>query len=191
MGLKGKLGMGVMSAALGLALVGGGTYAYFSDSEDTNNTFAAGTLDLSANPTAIVDVDNLKPSDRIERDFTLKNDGSLDIAKANLKTSYDVEDAKGDNEDDFGKQIQVVLFEKLNDGALPTPIVQNKTLNEIEGKHLSGVLGKEGLAPGETAKYKIILNFLDSNSADQNQFQGDSLKLKWTFDAKQGNGSSK
>ncbi|PRX64062.1 putative ribosomally synthesized peptide with SipW-like signal peptide [Bacillus sp. V-88] len=43
MSIKQKLGLGVASAALGLALVGGGTYAYFSDSVTTNNTFAAGT----------------------------------------------------------------------------------------------------------------------------------------------------
>ncbi|MCU5397508.1 CalY family protein, partial [Bacillus toyonensis] len=31
MSLKKKLGVGVVSAALGLSLIGGGTYAYFSD----------------------------------------------------------------------------------------------------------------------------------------------------------------
>lgn len=40
-----------MTAALGLSLIGGGTFAYFSDSETTNNTFAAGTLDLAVEPT--------------------------------------------------------------------------------------------------------------------------------------------
>ncbi|HLR61590.1 MAG TPA: TasA family protein, partial [Lentibacillus sp.] len=43
MGIKKQMGMGIMSAALGLSLIGGGTYAYFSDSEQTQNTFAAGT----------------------------------------------------------------------------------------------------------------------------------------------------
>ena len=35
MGIKQKLGLGVASAALGVALVGGGTYAYFSDTAET------------------------------------------------------------------------------------------------------------------------------------------------------------
>ncbi|PHD39103.1 cell division protein FtsN, partial [Bacillus toyonensis] len=47
MSLKKKLGVGVVSAALGLSLIGGGTYAYFSDQVVTNNSFAVGTLDLA------------------------------------------------------------------------------------------------------------------------------------------------
>lgn len=61
MSLKKKLGMGVASAALGLSLIGGGTFAYFSDKEVSNNTFAAGTLDLTLDPTTLVDIKDLKP----------------------------------------------------------------------------------------------------------------------------------
>lgn len=38
MTLKKKLGMGITSAVLGAALVGGGTFAFFSDKEVSNNT---------------------------------------------------------------------------------------------------------------------------------------------------------
>lgn len=48
MGIKKTLGFGVATAALGLTLIGGGTFAYFSDSVETTGTFAAGTLDLNA-----------------------------------------------------------------------------------------------------------------------------------------------
>ncbi len=51
MGTKKKLGLGVASAALGLALVGGGTWAAFNDIETTQATYAAGTLDLNAKDT--------------------------------------------------------------------------------------------------------------------------------------------
>ena len=50
MGTKKKLGLGVASAALGLALVGGGTWAAFNDIETTQATYAAGTLDLNQSP---------------------------------------------------------------------------------------------------------------------------------------------
>ena len=50
MSLKKKLGLGIASAVLGISLIGGGTFAYFSDTEVSNNTFAAGTLDLAVNP---------------------------------------------------------------------------------------------------------------------------------------------
>ena len=62
-----KLGMGVASAALGLSLIGGGTFAFFSDKEVSNNTFAAGTLDLTLNPKTLVDIKDLKPGILLRR----------------------------------------------------------------------------------------------------------------------------
>src|SRR5690625_4189233 len=105
MGIKKKLGMGLMSAVVGLALVGGGTFAYFSDSVETENTFAAGTLDLSVEPTTLIEVDNLKPGDSMVRDFELQNNGSLDIERVLLDTDYTVDGVDGDG--DFGEHIQV------------------------------------------------------------------------------------
>src|SRR5690625_3151148 len=107
MGIKRQLGIGILSATLGLTLVAGGTYAYFSDTEVTNNTFAAGTLDLSAEPTTIIDVDDLKPGDSVVRDFELQNNGTLDIERVTLETDYTVIDAEGDNTEDFGDHIEV------------------------------------------------------------------------------------
>ncbi len=72
MSLKKKLGMGVASAALGLSLIGGGTFAFFSDKEVSNNTFAAGTLDLTLNPKTLVDIKDLKPGDSVKKEFLLK-----------------------------------------------------------------------------------------------------------------------
>src|SRR5690625_5758722 len=81
-----KVSAGVLTAALGFSLIGGGTYAYFSDQVETNNTFAAGTLDLSVNPETIVNIDNLKPGDEISREFNVTNNGTLDIEKVLLET---------------------------------------------------------------------------------------------------------
>ena len=114
MSLKKKLGAGVATAVLGLGLIGGGVFAYFSDSEVTNNTFAAGTLDLAANPTTIIDVDNLKPGDVMVREFQLENNGTLDISTVDLTTAYNVTDDKGDNVDDFGKHIKVLFLENAD-----------------------------------------------------------------------------
>ncbi len=72
MTLKKKLGMGIASAVLGAALVGGGTFAFFSDKEVSNNTFAAGTLDLALNPSTVVNVSNLKPGDTVEKNLNWK-----------------------------------------------------------------------------------------------------------------------
>ncbi|MCU1807645.1 CalY family protein [Cytobacillus firmus] len=199
MNLKKKLGMGIASAALGISLVGGGTFAYFSDSAEATGKFAAGTLDLSADPTTIIDIDTIKPGDTMLRSFDLKNGGSLDIASITLNTSYTVTDAEGDNtsEDDLGKHIRVNFL--LNEDKLDVPIysttlsaLKGQSPDVIEGNIFSGWLAERGgkLAAKTSDKLFVQFEFVD-NKQDQNVFQGDSLELKWTFNAKQGKGTAK
>jgi len=207
MNLKKKLGMGIASALLGIALIGGGTFAYFSDTEVTNNTFKAGTLDLSVDPTVIVNVDNLKPGDIVVREFELINSGSLDISSIDLITDYTVVDAKGDNTDDFGKHIQVLFLENVdktgdgwligdyNDVIASTTLydLKNMTPDAVENIQdwitwLLGLNGEDsGLAAGDSDYMYVAFEFVD-NGMDQNEFQGDSLELTWTFVAHQTSG---
>lgn len=192
MGIKKQLGMGVMTAALGLTLISGGTYAYFSSSETTNNTFAAGTLDLAVEPSTIIEVDSLKPGDSVTRSFELQNSGSLDINKVLLETDYSVIDAEGDNEGDFGEHIQVEFLynaDQLNE------VIYEATLAELKDMEPEAVneevfipaLGEDGLEAGTLDDLTVKFNFVD-NGEEQNQFQGDSLNLEWTFNAEQTTG---
>ena len=188
MGIKKKLGMGLLSAVLGLSLVGVGTYAYFSDSEVSNNTFAAGTLDLSVEPTEIINVDNIKPGDQMLRVFELQNNGSLDIGKVLLETDYIVNDAKGDNTEDFGEHIEVEFLynlDKLDEVIYKTTLAKLKEMTpEAINEHiLDPQLGK-GLSVGSIDDFAVKFVFVD-NGEDQNEFQGDSLELEWTFKAEQ------
>ncbi|PEE31789.1 CalY family protein [Bacillus toyonensis] len=189
MTLKKKLGMGITSAVLGAALVGGGTFAFFSDKEVSNNTFAAGTLDLALNPSTVVNVSNLKPGDTIEKEFKLENKGSLNIKKVLLKTDYNVEDVKKDNKDDFGKHIKVTFLKNVDKHET---IVKQTTLDKLKGDTLTAVdndlaawfWDEKGISAGKSDKFKVKFEFVD-NGKDQNQFQGDKLQLSWTFDAQQ------
>ncbi|WP_083523467.1 TasA family protein [Methanofollis ethanolicus] len=64
--MKSRVLYGVMGIALVALFIGGGTYAYFSDTEtSTGNTFSAGTLNLSvgSDSTLPFAFDNLKPGD--------------------------------------------------------------------------------------------------------------------------------
>jgi len=190
MGIKKQIGMGIMSAALGLALVGGGTFAYFSDSETTSNTFAAGTLDLSVNPEVIVEVDNLSPGDSITRDFELGNNGTLDIEKVFLETDYTVDGAAN-----FAKHIQVEFLynaDKLDEVIYETTLHELKEMNpEVVGEHvLDPVLGSGLEAGGDADDLVVKFTFVD-NGEEQNQFQGAELELEWTFTAVQGEGEEK
>ncbi len=198
MSIKKKLGLGVASAALGLSLIGGGTYAYFNDVATTNNAFAAGTLDLAANPTTIIDVKNIKPGDWMNRTFKLENKGSLDISKVYLYTNYTVTGAKGS--DDFGKHIKVNFLRNEDKSGVfvPSNVIVSKTLYELKNlspdavKNLSHSIFAErsGLKAGTSDNLYVQFQFVD-NGNDQNEFQGAKLQLEWKFDAQQTAGESK
>ncbi|PGT56954.1 TasA family protein [Bacillus thuringiensis] len=199
MGMKKKLGMGVVTAVLGLSLIGGGTYAYFSDKEVSQNTFAAGTLDLSVNPEVVINVDNLKPGDEMERGFQLVNKGTLAIGDVKLLTDYSVIDAKGDNGNaDFGDHIRVDFLWNLDKNEVP---IWSTTLSELKvamqngnipNLVKNGIVDREGngLAPGDDDTFYVMFTFVD-NVEEQNVFQGDALKLNWTFNSMQASGEEK
>ncbi|KPB04642.1 TasA family protein [Bacillus sp. CHD6a] len=202
MSLKKKLGLGVASAALGLSLIGGGTYAYFSDTAVTNNTFSAGTLKLLSTPTEIINVSDIKPGDWMPREFTLKNDGTLDISKVLLHTEYEAYDAQGNRIDDFAEHIRVdFLYNKdkaLLEELSPDQVVYRTTLANLAKTQPDVVSNKVfvprleekgGLKPGNTDKLYVQFKFVDNG--DQNKYQGATLKLKWTFEAHQTSGVKK
>lgn len=204
MNIKKKLAMSVATGALAISMIGGGTYAYFNDVETSTNTFAAGTLNLSLSPQEIINVKNIKPGDWMNRDFTLKNDGTLDISKVLLGTEYKVTDANGNNVEDFGKHIRV-NFMWNHDKSITGPwtgldnVVYYTTLDQLQSMTPDAVANKVfvpyleekgGLKVGNSDTLSVQFEFVD-NDEDQNEFQGDSLELKWTFDAKQTKGEAK
>ncbi|MBE5105653.1 M73 family metallopeptidase [Bacillus thuringiensis] len=197
MSLKKKLGMGVASAALGLSLIGGGTFAFFSDKEVSNNTFAAGTLDLTLNPKTLVDIKDLKPGDSVKKEFLLKNSGTLAIKDVKLATKYSVKDAKGDNAgEDFGKHIKVKFiwnWDKESEPVYETTLAELQTLDpDVVAKDVFAPEWSEkgGLEAG-TEDYLWVQFVFEDDGKDQNKFQGDSLNLEWTFNASQTDGEEK
>lgn len=188
MTIKKQVGFSFMTAVLGVALIAGGTYAYFSDSEVSNSTFAAGTIDLSLDRTEIISIDNIKPGDSMVRDFELHNDGTIDMDKVFLDTAYEVIDGKGDNTEDFAEHIQVEFLynvDKLDEVIYETTLseLEDMTPEAVNENIIDPILGK-GLEVGDSDDFVVKFNFID-NGEDQNQFQGDSLKLEWTFTATQ------
>src|SRR5699024_12243265 len=112
-------------------------YAYFSSSETSNNTFAAGNLDLTMEPTEVVDLEDMKPGDTVTKDFELSNSGTLDIEKIILEKDYSVIDAEGDNTDDFGKHIQVEYLYNADTMDYDIYETLHATLIVIEYKHVN------------------------------------------------------
>ncbi|WP_077358425.1 TasA family protein [Virgibacillus halodenitrificans] len=199
MSIKKKLGMGIATAVLGVGLIGGGTFAYFSDQEVNASSFAAGTLDINVAgndaDNAIIDVGNLKPGDTMTRNFKLNNTGSLNVSKVLLTSNYDVIDANGDNAGaDFGEHIKVKFLinkDKKTEVVHETTLKKLSEADVVDRDLLGWILGgeKDGLKAGTSDELTVKFEFVDKG--DQNVFQGDSLKLDWTFDAKQTSGESK
>lgn len=196
MDVKKNLGLGLVSAILGFALIGGGTFAYFSDAETTNNRFSAGTLDLSVSPTVFIDMNDLKPGDTMLREFILSNDGSLDIKSINLETDYNVLDIAGDNEDDLGKHIKVNFlwnWDQESEPIFETTLYDLKAMDpDVVKRDIWDPLweANSGLHAGDTHEFWVEFEFVD-NGENQNMFQGDSLALEWTFNAKQADGEER
>jgi len=206
MGIKKTLGLGVASAALGLSLIGGGTFAYFSDTAQSTATFAAGTLDLNSDPSVIVDLKDLKPGDTIKRDFKLKNDGTLDIGSVLLKTSTFINDVGGNNgANDLASSIKVkFLVNKDKSGILPgseekvvwettLAALKSQTPDLVKNTGLDAIWGTSeatGIKAGTNDGFTVQFEFVD-NGQEQNYYQKDSLTLTWEFVGKQTDGSAK
>ena len=79
-----------------------------------------------------------------------------------------------------------------------TEVVHETTLKALSAADVTDrdILGfflggePDGLKAGTSDTLTVKFEFVD-NGQDQNIFQGDSLKLEWTFDAKQTAGQSK
>ncbi|MBT2656297.1 hypothetical protein J7E81_13845 [Bacillus sp. ISL-18] len=84
MSIRQKIGGAILTTALGAALIGGGTFALFSSTtENTGNTFTAGTLSINdVTGGAVfkdnVNIRNLAPGDHDTKVLTIKNTGNLD-----------------------------------------------------------------------------------------------------------------
>jgi spore coat-associated protein N len=195
MGIKKTLGLGVASAALGLSLIGGGTFAYFSDTAESTATFAAGTLDLNTNPEQNVNLTNLKPGDIAVRNFTLQNNGTLDIKELKLATAYNVTDANNNNAGaDLGDHFKVkILDSSYVSGPITGHVLTEITLKNLKNTpnyDLASTIFPGGISAAQSKNLKVAFEFVD-NGQDQNIFQGDGLSLTWTFNAKQGAGEFK
>ena len=81
--LNKRIVTGFMSIAGALAIAGGATFAYFTDTvSSTGNSFAAGSLDInlrSEGGSAPFNVTGMMPGESVKRYVTVVNDGSEDM----------------------------------------------------------------------------------------------------------------
>lgn len=148
MSIKSKLAVGVMTGALGLSLVGGGTFAAYNDTATINNHFASGELNLevgkNSNKAISFDLTNLKPGDNIQRIFTLNNIGSLAIKDVLMDASADgFDDADGDSDQEgFLSQFEVDFMQVDSETNQWQPrqdvVINDLTLQDLVSGNVSG-----------------------------------------------------
>lgn len=200
MNMKKKMGTGILAGALGLSLVAGGTFAAFNDVETTQNTFAAGTLDLETNADALFDLSNLKPGDYTTKTLTLTNKGTLAIDEVLLTSTADgwedmeyseLPDDGDNNKEQFLSQFEV----KVMNG--PTLNLADLVGHNSQRISFEGV-GVEALQPNETRSFEVKITFKDDNTRyegsrlfKQNKYQGEGATLNLNFEATQMPGEEK
>lgn len=171
MSIKKKLTVGAMSAALGISLVAGGTWAAFNDIEEASASIAAGELNLDLGKIQgepiHFSINNLKPGDTMTRKINLKNIGSLAIKDVLLtidhiqftdyiptegQAGFGDPDTYGQNSDvDFLKQFKVTVAKVGGEGGaggFPKDIiVHDITLADLyQATALTGVLPEDQTA---------------------------------------------
>ncbi|MED4782501.1 TasA family protein [Brevibacillus choshinensis] len=200
MSLKKQFAVALASVGLGAALIGGGTFAYFNaTTEIKDNTFAAGTMKIGAQPASqVFNVNNLKPGDWMERTFKVKNEGSLDVNQLLMSLQYSIHDEGGNqaNPEELADNLKVYFLSSDN-SAVPFDdrIILNshngKTLKQLkDGGQLDisswGTIWRD-LKPNANEEIYIGIKFLEDGK-DQNRFQGDSVNLTFNLEGKQGAG---
>ena len=189
MSLKKQFAVTLASVGLGAALIGGGTFAYFNDVETSeNNTFAAGTIDLrpDLDGSALFNIQNAKPGDEWDVNYTLSNAGSL-AADVNVTADYTANG--GADGSDIGTQLIVTDLE-FGGTAVDTSAFDGGdgilTLNELDAVNVAlGALGADGAADDEKAiTFKLTFQETDQ---PQNEYQGDSATVNLVFEARQQN----
>jgi len=203
MNRKKRILMSLMTIALVGALVGGGVYAYFSDTEtSTGNTFTAGTLDLNLDGgnTNVVKftVSDVKPGDSNGGTWTVANVGNiagyLDLESCNVTEAIGVttdpelaDEPTLSDTTQLGNYLMVHIFVDTNNngswdsgetdilGTNAAPVAIN-TIAASYGLNIS--LAASGGTNYITLRWSVA-------TATGNRIQGDSVTLNITFELQQ------
>ncbi|MCA1012281.1 TasA family protein [Halobacillus halophilus] len=202
MGIKKKLGMGVMTGALGLSLIGGGTFAAFNDVEGAQGTYSAGELDLSlGHLNKSLGVDGMVPGDTISRSFEIMNSGNVDIAEVlfDVDATFNAgsaENGGNDSAEAFYGQFKITMFDSDGRNILAEEFGGSATMAELIAADSFDIASGDGFNKKEgenrdSDTITINVEFVEDGEKDaegeylQNQYQGNSATLDFNFEATQ------
>jgi spore coat-associated protein N len=195
--MKKILGLG-MVALLVMALVGGGTWAYFSDTETSSgNALAAGTLDLGLANTSGAEAgasvtatwttpSGFKPGDTLDKTLYIKNSGSITMSSVNITFAHAYSENTPITVSGYNQLLTTTG--NLTNMLTASTATWNGTPTSFQGHSLTTMTTTDGsmnlgsLAPGAEALLRIVWTF---DPAATNGCQGDSEDLTLTISALQ------
>ncbi|WP_268811348.1 MULTISPECIES: TasA family protein [Bacillaceae] len=183
--IKRKLVMGIAGMIVGLSLIVEGSYAYFTDTHATDSFITNGTLNLEVDKETLMQIENMVPGDTVEGRIELSNNGSIDMEKVLLHSTYEVVDKGEPNqEDDLGEHIRVKLIHHDKEGE---KVLFQQRLSQLTNNPEQMI----NAFPSGSGKesFTVQFTFVD-NGGNQNHFQADKLKVKWNFEAVQRDGKT-
>jgi spore coat-associated protein N len=196
-----------MSMVLIIGLVAGGTWAYFSDTETSNNnSLTAGTLDLKINNAdanyTILNIASAFPGDSGSSNTSIKNSGSvtgkLVVASSNVTNTGGTSGEFGDSVGNLGSQATLALWLDVNqndtfdtgdiglksDGTTYSPSTLNYAVIDSYGGKTWDPSGNGVENMATNAQNNFVMSWQVPTSAD-NTIQGDSANISFTFTLKQ------
>lgn len=176
-----------VAAVLVMGLVGGGTWAFFSDTEQsTGNIFTAGTLDLglsntdnsssTGSTTVTFTATAWAPGESVNGTLYVNNNGSIDMASVNITVSVadfndgtpvSVDAGGGGDTDNLTKMIYISAA-TWNSGNVATLV--GKTIDELTTTEVDF-----GSLPANT-QYPLFLEW-SFNGTATNGCQGDDITV--------------
>lgn len=176
--------MGMATGLVGMALISGGTVAFFSDDIYTENKVLSGTLDLdiSDNDGVLFEFLNKKPGDKFDYSFDLINAGTLGMRDITLYSDYETTNRNGVIEKNgFAEQILVKKIQVDGKNVLP----KEMTLAALKNTPI--ILAENIASESPALQIYVMFEFIRTDK-DQNKYQGNAMDLKWTFEAIQEDG---
>jgi len=185
---------GLVTIGAAGAAVGAGTFALFSDEEQsTGNTIQAGTLDLGSPNTSGFGLTNLVPTDTVNATITSSYTGSVDasveISDITLSESDGATNSTDISATAFAEYFRVDTAD-LTVGGTTTDILN--TLSDGNGNNRVDLDDLATNAPytasnnatdGDNVEFALDLTFVDT--ANQNDAQGDGVDVDVTLYAEQ------
>ena len=158
---------------LAAAVAVGSAAVFTSSAANPGNAFTAGTLEVSGEAGAILTADGMVPGDVVNGSATIENTG--DVSGEFSLTGEITADQAGTQPG--ASPLSGALDMRVMDGAT---VVYDGPYADFPGQS-PNALGS--WAAGESHTYDFTVTFPNGTAANDNQYQGGSTTMKFTWDA--------